>query len=88
MLSQSPPTTTPPQPVTVTGTKESISRWARCEWVVTDDIAGVTQAFAAAKNNAFILEVDCPVYMHVGMDIMRPIFIENGTHVDFTSAGL
>jgi hypothetical protein len=87
MLSQSPPTTTPPQPVTVTGTKKSISRWTRCDGV-TDDIAGVTQAFAAAKNNAFILEVDCPVYMHVGMDIMRPIFIENGTHVDFTSTGL
>lgn len=71
----------------VTGTKKSIRNWVSCDGV-TDDAQGVAQAFAAARNNAFILEVDCPVFMHVGMDVRRPVFIDNGTHVDFTSTGL
>lgn len=87
MPSLSPPITTPPAPVKVTGTKKSIRNWVSCDGV-TDDAQGVAQAFAAARNNAFILEVDCPVFMHVGMDVRRPVFIDNGTHVDFTSTGL
>ena len=55
---------------------------------MTDDAVGVAQAFAAAKNNAFILEIDCPVFMHIGMDVAKPIFVDNGTSVDFTPDGL
>ena len=62
------------------------------EWVngdgKTDDTLGVAAAFAACKNNAFTLQVDCPVLIHVGMDISRPIFVDNGTHVEFTNEGL
>lgn len=71
----------------VTGVKKSISNWVTCDGV-TDDSLGVAQAFAAARNNAFVLEIDCPVFMHVGMDVKRPVFIDNGTHVDFSPAGL
>ena len=55
---------------------------------MTDDSVAVAQAFDAAKNNAFILEVDCPVYMHVGMDVTRTVFIGNGTQINFTPPGL
>ena len=62
------------------------------EWVTGDgkhdDAAGVAQAFAAARNRAFTLVVDCPVRIHIGTDIARPIFIDNGTSVEFTSQGL
>ena len=44
-------------------------------------------AFAAAKNNAFTLLVDCPVKLHSGLAIDRGIFIDNGTSVLFTGAG-
>jgi len=81
-----PPVPPPPPPVVIIGTKQSIRNWTTCDGV-TDDNAGVAQAFSAAKNNAFILEIDCPVYMHVGNDPTRPIFIDNGTQVDFSPAG-
>jgi hypothetical protein len=62
------------------------------EWVVGDgvhdDSLGVAQAFYAAQNGAFTLLVDCPVRIHVGMDITRPIFIGNGTSVEFSDNGL
>ncbi|HTZ89447.1 MAG TPA: hypothetical protein VMA71_03850 [Alloacidobacterium sp.] len=65
----------------------SIHNWVRCDGK-SDDNAGVTAAFAAAKNDAFTLVVDCPVFIHVGTDIRRPIFIDNGTTVQFTKNGL
>jgi hypothetical protein len=82
-----PPQPTPPAPVIVNGTKKSIRNWVTCDGVA-DDSLGVAQAFDAAKNNAFMLEVDCPVFMHVGMDTTRTVFIDNGTQVDFSAAGL
>jgi hypothetical protein len=69
-----------------TGTRP-IRNWVRCDGK-TDDNAGVAAAFAAAKDNAFTLVVDCPVFIHVGIDIRRPIFIDNGTTVQFTGDGL
>ena len=87
-LTAPPPPPPPlPPPVVVVGTKKSIRNWATCDGV-TDDNLAVAQAFDAAKNNAFILEFDCPVFMHVGMDTTRTVFIDNGTQVDFTVAGL
>lgn len=44
-------------------------------------------AFAAAKNSAFTLVVDCPVKIHSGLDIAKVIYIDNGTTVEFTAAG-
>ena len=55
---------------------------------LTDDSKGLAKAFAAAKNGAFTLDIDCKLYFHVGMDIARPIFIDNGTSVNFKSSGL
>jgi len=65
----------------------SIRSWVHCDGK-TDDAAGVTAAFAAAKNGAFTLTVDCPVFIHVGTDIHRPIYIDNETTVQFTKNGL
>lgn len=65
----------------------SIRSWVHCDGK-TDDETGVTAAFAAAKDGAFTLVVDCPVFIHVGYDIRRPIYIDNGTTVQFTANGL
>ncbi len=72
----------PPGPTQIRHIKE----WVHCDGKA-DDWAGVVQAFDAAKNNAFSLQVDCPVFIHVGMDIARPIFVDNGTYVIFTDGG-
>ena len=45
-------------------------------------------AFAAAKNNAFTLIVDCPVLLHSGLAVDLGIFIDNGTTVQFTGNGI
>src|SRR5258708_31091143 len=62
------------------------------EWVIgdgkTDDAIQTATAFAATKNGAFTLVVDCPVFIHVGSDISRPVYIDNGTTVQFTKDGL
>ncbi len=73
------PTSTPSE-------TRSIQDWVTCNG--TDEARGVAAAFAASKNGAFTLVVDCPVFVHVGMDIARPIFIDNGTSVQFTGTGL
>jgi hypothetical protein len=75
--------TTPP---TTTVAKKSISGWVSCSGT-SDDTAGIKEAFAAARNGAFTLVVDCPVKMVVGMDITRPVFIDNGTTVEFSGSG-
>ena len=69
-----------------TPTKKSISEWVSCDGR-SDDQAGVAKAFNAARNHAFTLEVDCPVRIHIGSDIARPIFIDHGTTVEFSGSG-
>lgn len=64
----------------------SIRKYTTCDGV-TDDAKGAAAAFAAAKNGAFTLLVDCPVRMHIGDDILRPIFVEDGTTVVFAPGG-
>ena len=63
-----------------------IREWATCGATV-DSAKGVAAAFAAAKNGAFTLEVDCPVFIHIGADIARPIFVDSGTTVNFSGDG-
>ncbi|MBY0245729.1 MAG: hypothetical protein K2Q03_09770 [Sphingobacteriaceae bacterium] len=65
----------------------SVKEWTVCDGV-TDDSKGLAKAFAAAKNGAFTLEINCPLYFHVGMDIARPIFIDSDTSVNFSESGL
>lgn len=65
---------------------QSIHNWVSCSG--KDESAGVAAAFNAARNGAFTLVVDCPVVIHTGMDVTRPIFIDSGTTVQFTGAGL
>jgi hypothetical protein len=67
-------------------TKKSISGWVSCN-AASDDAEGVARAFAAARHGAFTLSVDCPVRIHIGTDIGRPIFIDDGTTVEFTGSG-
>jgi hypothetical protein len=69
-----------------TGTR-SIRSWVHCDGK-TDDAVGAATAFDAAKDGAFTLVVDCPVFMHIGIDIRRPIYIDNGTTVQFSGNGL
>jgi hypothetical protein len=53
----------------------------------SDDTTGAKAAFAAAKNNAFTLVVDCPVFLHSATAIDKGIFIDNGTTVQFSGSG-
>jgi hypothetical protein len=73
-------------PLQGTGSGKSIGKWVSCTGT-SDDTAGVAKALAAAKHGAFTLVVDCPVNIKVGMDIARPIFIDDGTTVEFTGSG-
>jgi hypothetical protein len=66
--------------------KKSISAWVSCTGT-SDDTSGAIKAFAAARNGAFTLLVDCPVRLHSGPAIDRVIFIDNGTSVEFTGSG-
>ena len=66
--------------------RKSISSYVSCSGT-SDDTAGATKAFAAAKNSAFTLVVDCPVRLHSGVAVDRGIFIDNGTSVEFTGNG-
>jgi hypothetical protein len=70
----------------VAANTKSISGWVTCGGT-TDQWAGVTKAFAAAKNNAFTLVVDCPVHLSSGLAIDKGIFIDNGTTVEFSGTG-
>ena len=65
----------------------SIRKWAVCDGT-TDDRDAAAQAFDAASHGKFTLVIDCPVKIHVGMDIARPIFIDDGTTVVFAKGGL
>lgn len=66
-----------------TAVKKSIKAWAACNGT-TDDTDGLSRAVAAAKNNAFTLVIDCPLRIKIGRDIAKPIFIDNGTTIEFT----
>lgn len=65
----------------------SVKEWAVCDGV-TDDSVSFAQAIFAARHSAFTLIVDCPLYLRMGMDISKPIFIDNETTIDFNSKGL
>ena len=69
-----------------TAAKKSIRQWAVCDGRA-DDTAATAQAFAAARHNAFTLLVDCPVRLHIGADISRPLFIDDGTSITLNGAG-
>lgn len=64
----------------------SISNWAPCGGAI-DGTAGVANAFRAAHNNAFTLIVDCPILLNINSDVAKPIFIDNGTSIQFTAGG-
>lgn len=65
----------------------SIKEWTKCNGI-DDDGIGLRRAILAARGGAFTLNVDCPVSFHVGMDIAKPIFIDNGTTIQFSGNGL
>jgi len=67
-------------------TKRSIRSYVSCSGA-GDDTAGAIKAFAAARNSAFTLVVDCPVRLHSGVAVDRGIFIDSGTTVEFTGGG-
>lgn len=65
----------------------SISEWVTGDGK-SDDLAGVTKAFGACQGSNFTLVVDRPVFIHIGRDIARPIFVDNETYVRFDTNGL
>jgi hypothetical protein len=65
---------------------KSISGWVNCN-ATSDQTEGVARAMAASAHSAFTLNVDCPVRIHVGSDIARTIFIDDGTTISFTGSG-
>jgi hypothetical protein len=69
-----------------TAVTKSIRGWTACDGL-TDDSDGAASAFDAARNGTFALLVDCPVRLHIASDIARPIFIDDGTTVQFAGAG-
>ncbi len=66
---------------------ESIRNWAVCDGE-TDDLANFNVAVSQAKYGAFQLLIDCPLYLKIGMDIAKPIFIDNNTSIIFSNQGL
>ena len=66
--------------------RRSIRHWAVCDGRA-DDTDATAKAFAAARHNAFTLVVDCPVRLHIGADITRALFIDDGTSVTLSGAG-
>lgn len=66
--------------------RKSIRSFVSCSGTA-DDTSGAIRAFAAAKNSAFTLVVDCPVRLHSGLAIDRGIFIDSGTTVEFSGNG-
>ncbi len=76
----------PPDEILLAQSARSIRGWVTCDGV-TDDTLGVARAFAAARNGAFPLQVDCPVRLRIGNDITRPIFIDQDTTVVFSGNG-
>lgn len=71
---------------TTNGKTRSISEFVRGS-AETDNWEGVTKAFEAASQEGFVLVVDRPVFIHVGTDVERPIFVDNNTTVRFTKEG-
>jgi hypothetical protein len=69
-----------------TAATRSIREWVTCGGTV-DGAAGVARAFAAAKGGAFTVNVDCPVLIKIGSDIVKTIFIDSGVKVTFTGTG-
>ncbi len=49
----------------------------------TDDRDVLQKAITAAQHKTFKLLIDCPMFIHTGMDIGRPIYIENETTIEF-----
>ncbi len=72
-------------PLAVAGVK-SVKSFVTCDGN-TDDSIRLAQAFTAARNNAFKLQIDCPVRLRIGSNGAHTIFIDNGTTVIFSGAG-
>ena len=66
--------------------ERSIREFAQCSATV-DQREGVATALAAARAAAFTLVIDCPVFVHIGLDIARPLFVESGTRVVMRGTG-
>jgi Calx-beta domain len=73
--------------VTIVGTlvTKSISEWVKCDGV--DDSTGTAAALNAAKNNAFVLIIDCPFKVHFSGNVAKTIAIQDGTTVEFQGDG-
>lgn len=71
---------------TATAPERSTREFANCSTTV-DQRDGVAEAFAAASGNAFTLVFDCAVFVRIGVDIAKPIFVESGTRVVFWGDG-
>ncbi len=65
---------------------KSIKQWVSCNETI-DETNQVAAALAAAANNAFVLNVDCPVRFHTGAAANQSISVPDGVTLQFTGSG-
>lgn len=65
----------------------SIRDYATCDGI-TDDLANFKLAINDIKDNKHTLVIDCPLYLKIGMDITKSVFLNDGTSIVFRSGGL
>lgn len=66
-------------------TEIKMSHYSNCSNATDDDRENLIKALQDAKNNKAILNIDCSIKVHIGMDIENPIFIYNGTNITFSN---
>lgn len=54
---------------------------------IVDSLAAVRSILATIAGTAIRLLVDCPVFLDIGFDHLKPLIIENRTNVEFTTNG-
>ena len=68
------------------GPSRSIREWAQCGEGI-DNTDNVRRAFQASSAQHFTLVVDCPIFLNIGTDITRPIFVGSNTSVAMSPDG-
>lgn len=66
----------------------SIKEWGVACNSTSDETEKLRSAISDASDNSFVLLVDCPVNIKIGMDITKPIFIDNNTIIKFSEKGI
>lgn len=66
----------------------SIREWGVACNATSDETEKFRDAVSDARDNNFVLLIDCPLNIKIGMDIAKPIFIDNNTTIRFKGRGV